>query len=50
MLEDVIELLTVQMLEDLFKNKKEMITISKTDLYKFCIKLIKLIKQIERGN
>ena len=39
------------MLEDLFKykkeNKKEMITMSKADLYKFCIDLVKLIKRVE---
>ena len=50
-LEDTIELLTKQMLEDVFKdkkeNKQELITMSKTDLYKFCIKLVKLIQQIE---
>lgn len=50
-LEDTIELLTKQMLEEVFKdkkeNKKELITMSKTDLYKFCIKLVKLIQQIE---
>lgn len=50
-LDDTIELLTKQMLEDVFKDKKEnkekLITMSKADLYKFCIKLIKLIKQIE---
>lgn len=51
MLDDTIELLTKQMLEDVFNDKKEnkekLITMSKADLYKFCIKLIKLIKQIE---
>lgn len=51
MLEDTIDLLTRQMLEDVFKdkkeNKKQMITMSKADLYKFCIKLVKLIQQIE---
>lgn len=51
MLDDTIELLTKQMLEDVFKdkkeNKKEMITMSKVDLYKFCIKLVKLLKRIE---
>ena len=51
-LEDTIELLTKQMLEDVFKdkkeNKKELITMSKTDLYKFCIKLVKLIQQVEK--
>ena len=51
-LDDTIELLTKQMLEDVFKdkkeNKKELITMSKTDLYKFCIKLVKLIHQVEK--
>lgn len=50
-LDDTIELLTKQMLEGVFKdkkeNKKELITMSKTDLYKFCIKLVKLIQQVE---
>ena len=50
-LDDTIELLTKQMLEDVFKdkkeNKKELITMSKTDLYKFCIRLVKLIQRIE---
>ena len=50
-LEDTIELLTKQMLEDVFKdkkeNKQELITMSKTDLYKFCIRLVKLIQQVE---
>lgn len=51
MLDDTIELLTRQMLEDVFnskkENKKEMITMSKADLYKFCIELVKLLKRIE---
>lgn len=51
-LDDTIELLTRQMLEDVFKdkkeNKKEMITMSKADLYKFCIDLVKLIQRIEK--
>lgn len=51
-LDDTIELLTKQMLEDVFKDKKEnkekLITMSKADLYKFCIKLVKLIQQIEK--
>ncbi len=50
-LEDTIELLTKQMLEDVFKdkkeNKQELITMSKADLYKFCIRLVKLIQQVE---
>lgn len=51
MLDDTIELLTKQMLEDLFKNKqenkKELITMSKADLCKFCIKLVQLLKQVD---
>ena len=51
MLEETIELLTRQMLEDVFNdkmnNQKTMITISRADLYKFCIKLVKLIKRSE---
>ena len=51
-LEDTIELLTKQMLEDVFKdkneNKQELITMSKVDLYKLCIKLIKLIQRVEK--
>ena len=50
-LEDTIELLTKQMLEDVFKdkkeNKQELITMSKADLYKYCIRLVKLIQQVE---
>ena len=52
MLDDTIEILTKQMLEDLFNqkenNKIEMVKMSKTDLYKFCIKLVKLIQSVER--
>lgn len=51
-LDDTIELLTKQMLEDVFKdkkeNKKELIIMSKADLYKFCIKLVKLIQRVEK--
>ena len=50
-LHDTIELLTKQMLEYVFKdkkeNKQELITMSKADLYKFCIRLVKLIQQVE---
>ena len=50
-LDDTIEILTKQMLEDVFKDKKEnkekLITMSKADLYKFCIRLVKLIQQVE---
>lgn len=48
MLDDAIELLTKMMIQEDFENKKKkqepMITMSKTDLYKFCVKLLKLIK------
>lgn len=51
MLDETIDLLTRQMLEDVFNdkknNQKQMITMSKDDLYKFCIKLVKLIQRIE---
>lgn len=51
MLDEAIDLLTRQMLEDVFNDKKnnktQMITMSKTDLYRFCIRLVKLIQQIE---
>lgn len=50
-LDDSVEILTKKMLEEVFKdkkeNKKEMIIMSKADLYKFCIKLVKLIQRIE---
>lgn len=51
MLDETIELLTKQMLEDTFENKKEgkdvTIKMKKSDLYKFCIKLVKLIKSVD---
>jgi hypothetical protein len=51
MLDETIDLLTRQMLEDVFNDKKnkqkQMIIMSKADLYKFCIKLVKLIQRIE---
>ena len=51
MLNETIDLLTRKMLEEAFKdkknNQKQMITMSKADLYKFCIKLVKLIQRIE---
>ena len=50
MLDEAIELLTKQMLKEAFENKdgnKETILVmSKVELYKFCIKLVKLIKRI----
>ncbi len=49
MLDDTIETLTEQLIEENFKNKGKEIdkyVISKEDLYKFCIKLIKVVKGI----
>lgn len=52
MLDETIELLTKQMLQDVFKDKQTnnnvLITMTKADLYRFCIKLIKLIQRVER--
>ncbi len=48
LLDEVIELLTQQMVENYFKSKtksKEQFIITKNDLYLFCIKLIKEIKK-----
>ena len=51
MLDDSIEILTKQMLESAFKDKKNkhntIIKMTKTELYQFCIKLIKTIKEAE---
>lgn len=51
MLDETIELLTKQMLQDVFKDKQTnnntLITMTKADLYRFCIKLIKLIQRVE---
>lgn len=51
MLDDTIELLTKQMIEDLFENKdneKEVVLrMTKTQLYKFSIELIKVIKRVD---
>lgn len=44
MLEEVIEILTKQMIEEHFKgNDTKKYIITKQELYRFCIKLIKLI-------
>lgn len=52
MLDETIELLTKQMLQDVFKDKQNnnntLITMTKADLYRFCIRLIKLIQRVER--
>ncbi len=51
MLDDTIEILTNQMIEEHFKvkqeNKEVIIKMRMVDLYRFCIKLIKLIKEVE---
>lgn len=51
MLDESIEELTKLMIKEDFKikesNRETVIKISKKDLIKFCIKLIKLIKQME---
>ena len=51
MLDEAIELLTKQMIEDVFEHKKDSniqrIVMTKADLYKFCINLVKLLKRIE---
>ena len=48
-LDEAIELLTKMMIEEDVKNKKNKkdlkIVISRVDLYKLCIKLLKLIKR-----
>lgn len=53
MLDDTVDLLTKQMLKDTFKDKKNdvqaTITMTKTQLYQFCIKLVKLIKEVEQS-
>lgn len=52
MLDDTIELLTKQMIENNFKEQNEKyhktIKITKTQLYQFCIKLVKLIQKVEK--
>lgn len=51
MLEEAIELLTKQMIYENFEAKKDneeaIIKMTKTELYQFCIKLVKLIKKVE---
>lgn len=51
MLEDVIEILTKQMLKETFEDKKNntntKIVMTKVEFYNFCIKLIKVIKEVE---
>lgn len=45
-LDDTIEILTRQMLEECFvKNNNEKYVITIDELYRFCIKLVKIIKE-----
>jgi len=49
MLEDAIELLTLQMIKNKFQNKsieEEKFVITKQELYEFSIKLIKVVKEV----
>ena len=48
MLEETIQLLTKQMIQDTFENGKTKVTMTKIDLYRFCIKLVKLILRVEK--
>ncbi len=52
MLDETIELLTEQMIESDFEDKKDNniteIKITKTQLYQFCIRLVKLIREVEQ--
>ncbi len=48
-LEDAIEILTEQMIKDNFQNKgvkEDKYILTKQDLYKFSIELIKLVKEV----
>ena len=48
-LEDAIELLTLQMIKNKFQNKsieEEKFVITKQELYEFSIKLIKVVKEV----
>lgn len=51
LLDEAIDLLTKMLIEEDFKNKKEKkkqyITISKIELYRLCIDLLKLIQKCE---
>lgn len=52
MIEETIDILTNQMIKNKFKSNKnddnQTIVMTKFDLYKFSIKLLKLIKQYEK--
>lgn len=44
MLEEVIEELTRMMIKDNFENGTRTIQMTKTELFQFCIKLVKVVK------
>lgn len=45
MIEDAIEILTKMYIKEYEKTEKEIIHIKKEDLYRICIKLLKILKQ-----
>lgn len=51
MLDEAIELLTKQMIENDFKDKSseshKIVKLTKTQLYQFCIRLVKIIREVE---
>lgn len=44
-MEEAIEILTKMVIEEHFKNKNEIIKITKKDLLRFCIKLLKVVEK-----
>lgn len=49
MINEAIEILTKMMITEKFKNSKKSKKINKIDLYVFSIKLLKIIKEAEKG-
>ena len=47
MLDETIKELTKQMIKNKFENKEERYIITKTELYNFCIKLVKVIREVK---
>lgn len=48
MIDDAIKKITELMIKDHFENNNKKIIMNKTDLYNFCVKLLKTLK--EEGN
>lgn len=46
-MEDAIEIITKLMIKEHFENEEEIIKISKVNLMKFCIKLLKMVKSMQ---